>query len=78
VFNVANNETHSLLDMIRVIEKIIGHKLERRHHPMRGGDVRKTWADNRKIRRMLGYKPLVGFEKGLRETWKWFTEVRAR
>jgi nucleoside-diphosphate-sugar epimerase len=77
VFNVANNSTHSLLDMIAVIEKIAGHRLERRHHPMRGGDVRKTWADNRKIRRELGYKPVKGFEEGLRETWDWFTTGRA-
>jgi nucleoside-diphosphate-sugar epimerase len=77
VYNVANNQTHSLLDMIGVIEKIVGRKLERRHHPMRGGDVRKTWADNRKIRRDLRYKPLVGFEEGLRETWDWFMRGRA-
>ncbi len=72
VFNVANNQTHSLLDMIRVIEKIVGRKLKRRHHPMRGGDVRRTWADNRKIRRLLGYKPVTNFEPGMRDTWNWF------
>jgi nucleoside-diphosphate-sugar epimerase len=66
-----------LLDMIRVIEKIVGRKLPRRHHPMRAGDVRKTWADNRKIRRVLGYKPVKGFEEGLRETWDWFILGRA-
>lgn len=77
VFNVANNETHSLLDMIGVIEKIAGRALARRHHPMRGGDVRKTWADNRKIRRVLGYRPVKGFEDGLRETWDWFVRGRA-
>ena len=77
VYNVANNETHSLLDMIGVIERIVGRKLPRRHHPMRGGDVRKTWADNRKIRKDLRYKPLVGFEEGLRETWDWFSRGRA-
>ena len=72
VFNVANNQTHSLLDLIRVIEKITGRRLERRHHPMRGGDVRRTWADNRKIRRLLGYKPVTNFEPGMRDTWSWF------
>ena len=75
-FNVANDETRSLLDMIRIIEKIVGRKLERRHHPMRAGDVRKTWADNRKIRRLMGYRPVKGFEDGLRETWDWFTGGR--
>ncbi len=72
VFNVANNQTHSLLDMIRVLEKITGRRLKRRHHPMRGGDVRRTWADNRKIRRLLGYQPVMNFEPGLRDTWSWF------
>ncbi len=76
VFNVANNQTHSLLDMIGVIEGIVGRRLARRHHPMRGGDVRRTWADNRKIRRVLGYKPVMGFEEGLRETWDWFLKGR--
>jgi nucleoside-diphosphate-sugar epimerase len=39
---------------------------------MRGGDVRRTWADNRKIRKELGYKPVVGFDDGLRMTWDYF------
>ena len=71
-FNVANDETQSLLQMIRVLEKVLGRKLARKHLPMRAGDVRRTWADNRKIRRLLGYKPVKGFEQGLRETWEWF------
>ncbi len=74
VYNVANSETYSLLDVVEGIERMIGRKLERRHHPMRGGDVRRTWADNRKIRRDLGYKPVVGFDEGLRDTWNYFVE----
>ncbi|MEK7389741.1 MAG: SDR family oxidoreductase [Elusimicrobiota bacterium] len=74
VFNVANSQTYSLLDMIAVIERIVGRRLERRHHPVRPGDIRRTWADNRKIRRVLGYKPVLGFEEGLRETWNYFVK----
>lgn len=74
--NVANNDTHSLLDMVRVIERIVGRKLPRRHHPRRAGDIRRTWADNGKARRLLGYKPVMTFEPGLRDTWRWFLESR--
>src|SRR5438552_3897222 len=63
-FNVANGKNYSLLDIVAVLEKIIGRKLERQHGPARVGDVRKTWADIRKARRLLGYKPVVGFSDG--------------
>ena len=76
VFNIANRTTNSLLDMIGVIEKLSGKKLERRHHPMRGGDVRKTFAENAKAKKLLGYKPVVGFEDGLADTWAWFVRGR--
>lgn len=74
--NIANNDTHSLLDMVRVIERIVGRRLPRRHHPRRAGDIRRTWADNSKARRLLGYKPVMTFEPGLRDTWRWFLESR--
>jgi UDP-N-acetylglucosamine/UDP-N-acetyl-alpha-D-glucosaminouronate 4-epimerase len=71
-FNIANGKNYSLLDIIAVLEKLTGHKLERHHGPARTGDVRKTWADIRKAKRLLGYKPSVGFEEGLKRTWEWF------
>lgn len=76
VMNVANRTTNSLLDMIAVIEELAGRKLERRHHPKRGGDVRKTYAENAKAKKLLGYKPVTGFEDGLKDTWEWFIRGR--
>lgn len=72
VFNIANGRSYSLLDLVRVIEGILGRKLERDHRPMRAGDVRKTWADISRAKRLLGYKPKIGFEEGLRRTWAYF------
>jgi len=73
-YNIANGKTYSLLDLIKVIEKIVGHKLERKHHPKRAGDVRKTYADISKAKRLLGYKPAMNFEDGLKDTWNYFVE----
>lgn len=71
-FNIANGRTYSLLDLIRIIERIMGRSLPRRHHPRRQGDVRKTWADISRARRLLGYRPKMNFEKGVRDTWVYF------
>lgn len=71
-FNIANGKTYSLLDLIKVIEKLVGRKLERNHTPRRQGDVRKTWADISAAKKKLGYKPVMNFEKGLADTWHYF------
>jgi UDP-glucuronate 4-epimerase len=60
------------LDIVTVLEKLSGKKLQRQHGPARAGDVRKTWANIGKAKRLLGYKPAVGFEEGLKRTWEWF------
>jgi nucleoside-diphosphate-sugar epimerase len=72
VFNIANGRTYSLLDLISVLEDILGRKLPRVHSPKRAGDVRKTYADVSRAKRLLGYKPSVGFEEGVRRTWDYF------
>jgi len=74
-FNIANGKNYSLLDIIGVLEKLAGHKLQRQHSPARAGDVRKTWANIRKAKRLLDYKPLVGLEEGLKRTWDWFNKI---
>jgi len=71
-FNVANGKSYSMLDLQHGIEKIVGHKLERKHFPRRQGDIRKTWADIGPTKRLLGYKPVMNFDKGLLNTWKYF------
>jgi nucleoside-diphosphate-sugar epimerase len=71
-FNIANGRAYSLLDLIAIIERCVGRRLERRHTPMRKGDVRRTWADISRARRLLGYRPTMDFERGVRDTWDYF------
>ena len=73
-FNIANGKTYSLLDLVKVVEKLCGRKLERQHFPKRQGDVRKTFADISRARRLLGYKPVMNFEEGLKDTWDYFAK----
>jgi UDP-glucose 4-epimerase len=71
-FNIASGHSISLLQVIKELEKLSGRKLERQHSPRRAGDIRKTWADIRKAKRLLRYKPAVSFAAGLQRTSAWF------
>jgi UDP-glucose 4-epimerase len=72
VFNVGCGERTSLLEIVAMLERLMGHPLERRHTPPRAGDVPHTLADVSEAKRVLGYVPLVRFEEGLRRTFEFF------
>ena len=71
-FNVGCGDRISLLEVIAMLESILGRKVERRHAPTRGGDVLHTLADVSKAKRLMGYEPLVGFAEGFRRTVEYF------
>jgi UDP-glucose 4-epimerase len=62
----------SLLEIIALLERLLGRPLARRHGPRRVGDVPHTLADIEAAKRDLGYQPLVDFEEGLRRTVDFF------
>ena len=72
VFNVGCGDRVSLLDIIAGLDALLGHAVERRHTPVRAGDVPHTLADIERARQLLGYTPLVGFDEGLRRTFDHF------
>ncbi len=75
VFNVATNGRISLNQLLDELKKIFGSNVEPIYKEGRRGDVRDSQADITKAERLLGYKPTVGLEQGLRETVRWFTEA---
>ncbi len=76
VYNVGCGTTVSLLEIVRLLEKFCGYKLEKKFLPKRAGDVRKTWADISLIKRDLKYKVTINFEEGLLKTFNWFKEQK--
>ncbi len=76
MFNVATGTNISLLDIAAELEGILGHKIKKVFLPRRKGDIRKTFSDISLARKALKYKPLVGFQEGLRLTWEYFSSHR--
>jgi UDP-glucose 4-epimerase len=68
VFNVGVGERIRLLDLVAALNRIFGTHLEPEFLPPRVGDVRDSLASLDRIGRVLGYRPVVPFEEGLRRT----------
>jgi UDP-glucose 4-epimerase len=72
-FNIGSHSEARVIDCLTGIQKILGlKKVQARHTPKRAGDVRRTFADITKARRLLDFRPSVSFEAGLRKTVAWF------
>ncbi len=72
VFNVATGKDQTVLNLVATLNKIIGKNIKPKLLEVRPGDVFRTNADISKIKKILKYKPTVGFEEGLRRTVEYF------
>lgn len=70
VYNVAQGEETSLLDLIRMYEKASGKKLKIQKMPARNGDISKSVADISKIK-SIGFEPDWSLERGLKAYWEY-------
>ena len=75
VFNVATSSRVSLNELLAVLKKIFGSNVEPIYNDARAGDVRDSQADISKATKMLGYRPTVGLEEGLRHTVEWYRQA---
>ena len=71
VINVATNGRVSLNVLWREVQRLLGTSLTASYGLPRAGDVRDSQADIDKAERVLGYRPTVTFEDGLRRTVEW-------
>ncbi|HEX2667204.1 MAG TPA: SDR family oxidoreductase [Gammaproteobacteria bacterium] len=72
VFNVACGERRSLLELIDMLEDLLGDRIAPQFEPERVGDVKHSQADIAKAQQYLGYEPQVPFKEGLKETVDWY------
>ncbi len=72
-FNIGSHSEARVIDCLVEVQKILGlKKVKIVHTPKREGDIRRTFADVTKARRLLGFRPGVPFKEGLRRTVYWF------
>ena len=71
VFNVGSGRGTSIRELFATMAKVIGDPFEPLRASPLPGDEPACVLDTRRIRRAVGWQPVVNLETGLRRTWEW-------
>jgi UDP-glucose 4-epimerase len=68
IFNIGTGKSTTLLEVVTVINKILGTDIQPNHipNPVRESYIQSQQADISKITSMLGYSPLISLDEGIR------------
>jgi UDP-glucose 4-epimerase len=76
-FNIAAGERRSLNQLVGALNSLLGTHLLPEYEPPRPGEVRHSVADIGRAREILGYRPSVSFDDGLRTMIRSYERARA-
>lgn len=72
IFNIACGERTTVNSLVENINKVLDKKIEPSYDDVRPGDIKHSFADISKAKKILKYEPSVSFGEGLRKTVLWF------
>ncbi len=77
IFNLGNNKTVELMDLVYHIEKYLAKKANVEYLPMQDGDVEETYADISKSNQKLGFIPKINIDVGLEKFIDWYKQYES-
>jgi UDP-glucuronate 4-epimerase len=76
IYNIGNNKTESLHDLISTIEEAIGRRAIKEMYPMQQGDVSRTFADVDGLIKDYKYSPSTNIKNGIGSFVSWFKNYK--
>ncbi len=74
VFNIGNNKSEYLMDLVNMLEQYIGKRANIKYLNMQPGDVKKTHADINYSQKMLNFSPTTSISKGIPKFIDWYMD----
>lgn len=74
VFNIACGERTTVNALAAEINRLLGSSVKPVSAPPRRGDIRHSYADVSKAKKLLRFRPSVSFERGLELTLAWYNK----
>jgi UDP-glucuronate 4-epimerase len=72
ICNLGNSQPVKLSELVRMLESATGKKAIVERKATQQGDVPLTWADISKAGNLLGYRPKISLEEGLKKFVAWY------
>ena len=74
IINLGNDVEMRIMDLAKLIKRLLGSKSEISLNPLPAGDPRRRCPDITKAKKILKWEPRISIEEGLRRTCKWFSK----
>jgi len=74
VFNIASGKDYTILELVKLLNKIMKKEIKPIFLKPRPGDVFRTLADLTYAKK-IGFKPIIDFEEGLKLTINYFNKL---
>ena len=74
VVNVGNAQEVTILEIAQNIKAVTKSKSPITFHPLPQDDPKRRCPDTNKLEKLVGWKPKVNFEEGLKRTVTWFSQ----
>ena len=75
ILNVGKGKPNKLIELIKLIEKYQKKKINKNYiNNIPKGDIKKTFSNNNKIRKLINWEPNISLEKGIKKFINWFSE----
>jgi len=78
IFNLGTGTGLSVLELIKVFEKVSGKPLNYKIVGRREGDIEQIWAQPDKANNVLGWKAVETIEDTMASAWKWQMRLREK
>lgn len=78
IFNLGTGKGVSVLELIKIFEKVSGQKLNYKIVGRRTGDIEKIWAEPSRANNVLGWTAQENIEDTMASAWKWQLKLREK
>jgi nucleoside-diphosphate-sugar epimerase len=76
IINLGGHEEITILELIHIIERMIGKDAQIEQYPAHRADMLANWADVEKAGRQLNWEPQVSLEEGISRLVAWYNTER--